>query len=249
MPAPRSMDALLAIASVMLAATAACGAASELAASDAADEDSRTHDEGVADSPSEAAAGDDFAVPDTTPDPGARDEGSADDGGSDQDADAQAPADLVFDPGAWDVASDPGTPDAPLDDAGLDELEPTSDAGGEDSADVAGAEPDAPPPALGSVSPAQLHQELEHKDFLLINVHIPDAGQIPGTDKHIAYDQVDQLVAFVGPDKTARVVLYCLSNYMSTIAGQQLVALGYSAVRYLDGGMSAWKAAGYPFES
>ena len=100
---------------------------------------------------------------------------------------------------------------------------------------------------LTAVSPADLNAEMAHKDFLLINVHIPYAGEIPGTDVHISYEAPEDIAAYVGTDKSKKVVVYCLSNYMSGIAGRYLVDRGYTAVRFLDGGISAWKAAGYPF--
>jgi rhodanese-related sulfurtransferase len=103
------------------------------------------------------------------------------------------------------------------------------------------------PAALGKVSPADLLAELEAKDFLLINVHVPYAGEIPGTDIHLTYADVPAIAAWIGPDKATKVVVYCLSNYMSNIAGKALADQGYCNVRLLDGGMGAWKAAGYPF--
>ena len=105
------------------------------------------------------------------------------------------------------------------------------------------------PATIGVVSPAALKIELENKDFLLINVHVPNEGQIPGTDAHISYLDIPALTAYIGADLNVRTVVYCLSNYMSTIAGNALVGQGYRQVRYLDGGMSAWKGAGYPFEA
>ena len=104
-------------------------------------------------------------------------------------------------------------------------------------------------PTLGVISVKDLYDALSDggtKDFLLINVHTPFAGDIPGTDTDIAYTDPDGLAKYLGPDLDAKVVVYCMSNYMSTIAGNALVAKGYRAVRYLDGGMGAWQAAGYP---
>lgn len=109
-------------------------------------------------------------------------------------------------------------------------------------------DPGLPPATLGLVSPADLTAELAHKDFLLINVHVPDAGQIPGTDIHLTYANVDAIAAYMGSDLDVKTVLYCLSNSMSTIAGNALVAKGYRNVRYLDGGMYGWQNAGYIIE-
>jgi len=108
--------------------------------------------------------------------------------------------------------------------------------------------PDAPAAVLGSVSVRDLQAALPNKDFLLVNVHVPREGQIPGTDAHLRYDDPAAIAAFIGADRARKVVVYCRSNSMSTQAGQKLAAMGYRSVRYVDGGMGAWQAAGYTLE-
>ena len=112
--------------------------------------------------------------------------------------------------------------------------------------DHGAALPDA---GLGVVTPAELHELLTHKDFLLIDVHTPYAGTIPGTDISIPYDHVDDIAAYIGPDLEAKVILTCLGGSMSGSAGWALVARGYRAVRHLQGGMNAWVAAGYTLDT
>ncbi len=97
-----------------------------------------------------------------------------------------------------------------------------------------------------NVSPAQLNQMLAAKDFVLINVHIPYAGELAQTDAFIPYDEIEQNVKRLPADKSSKVVLYCSSGHMSGIAAQKLVGLGYTNVWNLDGGMAAWQSAGYP---
>ncbi len=146
-------------------------------------------------------------------------------------------------------------PDIRPDDAQIIDLPTISDTSADLSnvdiltQDLTPADPGRPPASLGIVSPADLISELASKDFLLVNVHIPNEGQIPQTDRHISYLEIDALTEYLGTDLDVKTVVYCLSNYMSTIAGNDLVTLGYRNVRYLDGGMSAWKSKGYPFEN
>ena len=102
--------------------------------------------------------------------------------------------------------------------------------------------------AYRNVSAAGLQSMLKHKDFIFVNVHIPLAGNIAGTDLSIPYDQIGQSLSQLPPDKNARIFLYCRSGHMSTIAAETLVKLGYTNVWTLQGGMQAWEAAGFPIQ-
>ena len=95
------------------------------------------------------------------------------------------------------------------------------------------------------VSAAGLAEMLKAKDFPLINVHIPYEGEIANTDAFIPYNEIGANLDKLPADKSARVVLYCRSDNMSNIAARELVNKGYTDVWNLDGGMVAWKAAGY----
>ena len=96
-----------------------------------------------------------------------------------------------------------------------------------------------------NVSPATLARLLERKSFPLINVHIPYAGEIAGTDLFLPFNEVEANARKLPADKSARLVVYCLSGPMSDLAARALVTLGYTDVWNLDGGMVAWTEAGY----
>jgi len=134
-----------------------------------------------------------------------------------------------------DTAEPPGGPDA----LGFDAVKPA------DAVTIDIAATDLAPATLGEISAQQLHTALANKDFLLIDVHTPNEGSIPGTDARIAYTNIAGLVDFIGPDLDTKVVLTCLMGGMSKSVGNALVALGYRNISELTGGMSAWTAVGY----
>lgn len=101
-------------------------------------------------------------------------------------------------------------------------------------------------PGYRSMSVAELAAALKSKDFLLVNVHVPDEGGLAGTDLAIPYDQVDADLDRLPPNKDAKIVVYCKSGRMSQIAAAALDRRGYRSVYNLEGGMEAWRAAGNP---
>ena len=48
------------------------------------------------------------------------------------------------------------------------------------------------------------------------------------------------------PDQTAEIVLYCGGGFRSALAADNLQKMGYQNVWSMDGGVRAWKEAGYP---
>jgi phage shock protein E len=97
------------------------------------------------------------------------------------------------------------------------------------------------------VSPAALAGMLKQKDFVLVNVHIPFVGEIAGTDLFLPYDQAAAEMNKLPADKAAKIVVYCRSGRMSTIAAAIWADAGYTNLYELDGGFDAWIAGGYPF--
>lgn len=76
-----------------------------------------------------------------------------------------------------------------------------------------------------NVTVNELNEMLKNKDFVFVNVHIPFAGNIADTDLSIPYDQIEQNFSQLPSDKNAKIVLYCRSGRMSTIAAEKLVSL------------------------
>lgn len=98
------------------------------------------------------------------------------------------------------------------------------------------------------VTSTELQTMLKSKDFVLVNVHIPFAGNIPGTDLSIPYNELQPNLSELPADKNAKIVLYCSSGRMSQIAAVELVSLGYTNVWNLEGGMTDWRQAGFELE-
>ena len=100
-----------------------------------------------------------------------------------------------------------------------------------------------------NVSVTQLKAMLDKKDFAFINVHIPYEGEIANTDAFVPYNKIDKNLDKLPADKNAKIVLYCRSGRMSTLAAETLIRLGYANVWNVDGGMIAWEALGLPLKA
>ena len=85
---------------------------------------------------------------------------------------------------------------------------------------------------------------MEHKDFVLINVHIPYAGEIPDTDLLIPFNDIKRHKNELPDDKNTKIVVYCMSGPMGYVAAQKLVNMGYRQVIHFQGGMVSWKNSG-----
>ena len=74
-----------------------------------------------------------------------------------------------------------------------------------------------------------------------------DAGHIPGA-RHVPRGQLELRIDHVLPDPTARVLTCCEFGKISTLAAATLRTMGYTRAVALDGGIKAWREAGYPLE-
>jgi len=100
--------------------------------------------------------------------------------------------------------------------------------------------------AYQNITPGQMQAMLQRKDFTMVNVHIPYAGEIQKTDAFVPYTEVGARAPRLFPNRQAKIVVYCQTGRMSAIAAEALVRMGYTRVFNLDGGMVAWQRVGYP---
>ncbi len=87
-------------------------------------------------------------------------------------------------------------------------------------------------------------QLADNPEVTMVNVHIPFAGKIPGTELSIPYNQTQQLLDSLPSDKNAPIALYCRSGGMSAVASRALIDAGYTNVYDLTGGMIAYEKSG-----
>ena len=96
------------------------------------------------------------------------------------------------------------------------------------------------------ISALRLKRMFTAKDFFLVNVQMPYAGEIAQTDLLIANEQIAQNWERLPQSKDTQIVVYCLIGEKSATAAALLVRQGYTKVWMLDRGMVAWLLAGEP---
>jgi rhodanese-related sulfurtransferase len=66
--------------------------------------------------------------------------------------------------------------------------------------------------------------------------------------RHIGRGVLERDVEATIPDKATPIVLYCGGGFRSALAADNLQKMGYTNVVSMDGGIRAWREAGYPIE-
>jgi rhodanese-related sulfurtransferase len=67
--------------------------------------------------------------------------------------------------------------------------------------------------------------------------------------RHIGRGVLERDVEALIPDKAAPIVLYCGGGFRSALSADNLQRMGYTNVVSMDGGIRAWREAGYPVET
>ncbi len=98
-------------------------------------------------------------------------------------------------------------------------------------------------PSARIVGVDEFAARLEDPDVVVVNVHVPDEGNLPDTDVSIPFDEITESDALPA-DLDTPLAIYCKSGNMSADAVADLEALGYTDVVELDGGFNAWVDAG-----
>ena len=112
-----------------------------------------------------------------------------------------------------------------------------------------GAAARAADPVAPSISPQELQTRMAKGDApLVVDVRTPEefrAGHIPGAI-NVPHDQVAARAAELSGEHG--VAMYCMKGPRARLGEQALERAGVEDVLHVEGGFSAWQAAGLPVE-
>ena len=66
---------------------------------------------------------------------------------------------------------------------------------------------------------------------------------------HLGKGIIERDIETMIPEKQAAIILYCGGGFRSVLAADALQQMGYTNVVSMDGGIKAWREAGYPLEA
>jgi rhodanese-related sulfurtransferase len=106
-------------------------------------------------------------------------------------------------------------------------------------------------PRIRECGVAEVRARLEAGErFTLVDVREDDEFAIDHARgaRHIGRGVLERDVEALIPEKEAPIVLYCGGGFRSALAAESLQKMGYTQVISMDGGMRAWREAGYPVD-
>jgi rhodanese-related sulfurtransferase len=66
--------------------------------------------------------------------------------------------------------------------------------------------------------------------------------------QHLGKGIIERDIETIIPDRQATIILYCGGGFRSVLAADALQRMGYVNVTSMEGGIRAWREAGYPLE-
>jgi len=102
-----------------------------------------------------------------------------------------------------------------------------------------------------SMAELKARVEAQEDDLIVLDVRERDAyeaAHIPGA-RLLPRGQLELRVNQDLPDPTRRILACCELGYISTLAASTLREMGFQHAVALDGGMKAWREAGYPLKA
>ena len=111
---------------------------------------------------------------------------------------------------------------------------------------------------VGAVTPTEAQALLGREDVLFVDLRDPRElardGKIPGAfhcPRGMLEFWIDPESPYHKPQFASgkQIVFYCASGWRSALAGRTAVEMGLDGVRHLQGGITAWKAAGGAVET
>lgn len=110
---------------------------------------------------------------------------------------------------------------------------------------------------IEDLTPEQVKEELSSGDVVVIDIReseeLAQNGKIAGSvhaPRGMLEFYADETLPYHKPefDKEKRIILHCASGGRSALAAKTLKDMGYDNVAHLDGGLKAWKEAGFETE-
>ena len=104
-----------------------------------------------------------------------------------------------------------------------------------------------------TIEPEALHALLEAKnDILVLDVRQPldllaHSEIIPGATRVPPKDVIEH-ASLIPKEKDTVIYCTCVSEETSRLILKKALALNFSRIKFLKGGLAAWKAKGYPVE-